>query len=282
MGEIAGLSNRAAIFFSVNTMKNVSVVILAAGEGTRMKSSTPKVLHPLAGRPLVRWVLSAVERLKPGKVYLVVGYKSDEVRKELGAEKNIVFVEQKQQLGSGHALQQVARQAKSYRGEVIVLCADTPLIDGRTLSSLLSLHRRAGNAATVLSGCFKNPFGYGRIVREPSGQVTGIVEEKDASPEEKLIAEINSGIYCFQSPLIWKAVSRIKNNNAKKEYYLTDAIGLLHRQGEKVGAWSGVSPEEILGVMVALNPIVGNARTVAAAAEVALGLGIELADDGEG
>lgn len=212
-----------------------------------MKSARAKVLHPLAGTPLVRWVLSAVKGLKPEHIYMVVGNGAAEVRQALAGE-DIVFVEQTQRLGSGHAFRQTARHLRGYRGDIIVLCADTPLVRLETLRRLYAGHRRQGNAATVLSGCFANPFGYGRILRQPSGQVQGIVEEKDASPEQKLITEINSGIYCFSSPVIWQAVSRITNDNAKKEYYLTDVIALLDRRGQKVGAYSGVTAQEILGV----------------------------------
>jgi bifunctional UDP-N-acetylglucosamine pyrophosphorylase/glucosamine-1-phosphate N-acetyltransferase len=233
-------------------MKNLSVVILAAGEGTRMKSAKPKVLHGLAGTPLVRWVLSAVKELKPESIHLVVGHGAAEVRKELSGD-GIVFVEQRQRLGSGHALRQAAKHLRSFRGDVLVLCADTPLIRPETLRRLITVHRKEKNAATVLSGRFSNPFGYGRIVRSASGRVKCIVEEKDATPEQKPITEINSGIYCFASPSIWNTVSRIRNMNAKREYYLTDAIAILDAGGRKVGAYSGVTPEEIFGINDRIN-----------------------------
>jgi bifunctional UDP-N-acetylglucosamine pyrophosphorylase/glucosamine-1-phosphate N-acetyltransferase len=228
-------------------MKNLSVVILAAGEGTRMKSETPKVLHALAGKPLVRWVLAAVDGLKPDRIYMIVGHKSDQLRESLKDTK-VVFVEQKQRLGSGHALNQAAKYLKNYKGDILVLCADTPLISSAALGSLLKVHRKEKNTATVLSAEVERPFGYGRIVRLPSGQVEGIVEEKDADPLQKAIKEINSGIYCFQSPALWKALSKVTPDNAKKEYYLTDVLAIFNRQSLKVNASSLVCPDEILGV----------------------------------
>jgi bifunctional UDP-N-acetylglucosamine pyrophosphorylase/glucosamine-1-phosphate N-acetyltransferase len=212
-----------------------------------MKSDRPKVLHTLAGRPLVRWVLSSVRRLRPQKVFLVVGHKHDQVERELAGE-NVSFALQRQQLGSGHALRQTEKQFKGYTGDIIVLCGDTPLITSETLRALLAAHRRGRHAATVLSALFPDPYGYGRIVRDADGFVREIVEEKDATPEQRQIREINSGIYCFQGPELWKALSRVKAENRKHEYYLTDVIAILNGQGRKVGAFSLGQPEEILGV----------------------------------
>lgn len=228
-------------------MNKVSVAILAAGEGTRMKSECSKVLHNLSGKPLVRWVLSAVAGLKPEKVFMIVGHRAEQVKTAL-AEEKLSFVEQSERLGSGHALKQVEKFLKNFVGDVVVLCADTPLIKTATLNELLKYHKKSGNSATVLSSNFENPYSYGRIVRAQNGQVLGIVEEKDATPEQKQIKEINSGIYCFKSPLIWKVLKQIKANNNKKEYYLTDAISILNQMGEKVGAFCNVQSEEIMGV----------------------------------
>ncbi len=228
-------------------MSKLAVVILAAGEGTRMRSSRSKVLHHLAGKPLVRWVLSAVAETKPSAVTLIVGHKREQVMEELGAEK-ISFVWQKEQRGSGHALIQAGKQLKNFQGDVLVLCGDTPLIKGDTLRAFIAFHRSHRNDATVLSADFEDPFGYGRIVRFPDGRVQGIVEEKDAVPEQRAIREINSGIYCFKSPLLWKALKKISPNNVKKEYYLTDVIGILNNMKKKTGACNAVTAEEIMGV----------------------------------
>ena len=228
-------------------MNNISAVILAAGEGTRMKSSVPKVLHPVCGKPMVSWVLESVGGLKPQGIKLVVGHQADAVKKNVTGG-NISFVEQKKQLGSGHALLQAEQKLKHWHGSVLVMCADTPLIKTETLSVLLNFHRREQNAATVLTVINENPFGYGRIIRSPLGQVEKIVEEKDASREIKKIKEVNSGIYCFESPLIWDILKKIKADNAKKEYYLTDAISILNALGKKVGGCSICGTDEVMGV----------------------------------
>lgn len=233
-------------------MRNLAIVILAAGEGTRMKSDLPKVLHTLAGRPLVEWVLSSVSALRPDKIVMVVGHKGKEVMGAL-AGKKLSFVEQKQQFGSGHALRQAEKTLKNFRGDVLVLCADTPLIDPSTLKTFIAAHRAEGSAATVLTSRFDNPFGYGRVVRGKHGQLEEIVEEKDATPEERRIKEINSGIYCLKSPGIWKVLGRIKADNRKKEYYLTDAIGILRAEESPVGAYPHVSPREIIGINTRLD-----------------------------
>lgn len=228
-------------------MKKLAVVILAAGEGTRMKSETPKVLHTLCGRPMVRWVLAAVKKLAPAKIVMVVGHGGQLVREHLADEK-ILFVEQKKRLGSGHALMQADRALKNFRGDILVLCADTPLITSETLSALIRQHRARRNSATILSARFPNPFSYGRIVREASGRVAAIVEEKDGTPEQRAINEINSGIYCFKSPELWAVLKRIKPNNVKHEYYLTDVIAILNSRGSAVDARIAGNADEIMGV----------------------------------
>ena len=227
---------------------NLAVVILAAGEGTRMKSEIPKALHLLCSKPLVSWVLSSVKKLNPKKVVVVVGNKAGEVKKVL-AEEQVLFAEQKLQLGSGDALKAARKELGNFNGNVLVICADTPLVSVETLKGLFRNHLISQNAATILSAQIKNPFGYGRIVRSQSGgDVRLIVEEKDASEEQKKIKEINSGIYCFQSPLVWGMVSKIRNENKKKEYYLTDVISILKNLGSKVGAHCIQNSEEIMGV----------------------------------
>jgi bifunctional UDP-N-acetylglucosamine pyrophosphorylase/glucosamine-1-phosphate N-acetyltransferase len=228
-------------------MKKLAVVILAAGEGTRMKSSVPKVLHKLGGKPIIKWVLYSVRSLSPEIIYVVVGHGSEKVTEALSGE-NIKFVEQTKQLGSGHALRQAEKALKNFRGNVLVLSGDVPLVHSETLKALVNIHNHENNSATVLSAIFDNPHSYGRICRSETGQVTSIVEEKDASEYVRKIKEINSGIYCFSSPLIWEVLKDIKPENVKKEYYLTDAILILNNLGKKVGSSPNAKKEEMLGV----------------------------------
>lgn len=228
-------------------MKKLAVVILAAGEGTRMKSSLPKVLHKLSGRPLVRWVMSSVSAVRPVKTVAVIGHKAGLVKDELAASR-VLFSEQAKQLGTGHALHQAQRHLKNFRGDVLVVCGDAPLIKSSTLKELVRLHRIHNNAVTVLSSIAQDPFGYGRMVRSSAGGFRAIVEEKDATPEQKKIKEVNSGVYVFSSPLVWKILGKISPNNAKKEYYLTDAVKILGGMGEKVEAAAIAEFNETLGI----------------------------------
>jgi len=240
-------------------MKKLAVVILAAGEGTRMKSALPKVLHTVAGRPMIEWVLAATSWLKPAKIVVVVGNHAQQVKEALGGQP-LLICQQKERLGTAHALKQAAKFFLSFRGDVLVICGDTPLVESATLKQLVAAHRAGNNAATVLSAKAINPFSYGRINRSQSGDVVGIVEEKDCTAQQRLISEINSGMYCF-SPLIWQALSKIKNNNAKREYYLTDAISILHAMGKRVDAKMLASMDEIMGINDRIN--LADAETIA-------------------
>ncbi|MDR1942309.1 MAG: NTP transferase domain-containing protein, partial [Endomicrobium sp.] len=213
-------------------MKGFSAVILAAGAGTRMKSALPKVMHKLSGKPLIGWVIDSVSALKPDNIVVVLGHKADIVEEYL-KDFNVKIVYQKEQFGSGHALLQAAPALKNYKGDILVLSADVPLVKTSTLSALLKQNKKTKSAVTVLAAKTQDPFGYGRIVRT-ANSLEKIVEEKDASPQEKLIKEINGGIYCFGSG-IWKALLKIKPDNAKKEYYLTDAVEILKKSGGKAG-----------------------------------------------
>jgi bifunctional UDP-N-acetylglucosamine pyrophosphorylase/glucosamine-1-phosphate N-acetyltransferase len=211
-------------------MKNFSAVILASGAGTRMKSSLPKVMHNLSGKPLVKWVIDSVSALKPDGIIAVLGHGAEVVEGYL-SESSIKIVYQKEQLGSGHALMQAEKVLKNYKGDILVVSADVPLVKSSTLSSLVSNIRKTGAAVTVLAAEVKNPFGYGRIVRN-GGVLEKIVEEKDATQAEKRIKEINSGVYCFDKNL-WAALAKLKFDNAKKEYYITDTVSILKEFGRK-------------------------------------------------
>ena len=223
-------------------------VILAAGNGTRMKSHIPKVLHKVCGRELISYVLDCCKSLKVAKTYVVIGNGSEQVEQFLNKYNNVETVLQKERLGSAHALLQAKNKMKTLTGNVVVMCGDTPLITSATIKKLVNYHIRQKNAATILSGFVDNPFGYGRIVRNVSGQVSSIVEEKSANGKEKLINEINSGIYCFDLQKVWNALDKIKPNNSKKEYYLTDIISILNKDNFRTDALAICKEEEILGV----------------------------------
>jgi len=225
-------------------LKPPKILILAAGEGTRMKSDLPKVLHEAAGDALLGYVLRAVAPLK-GDVGLVVGRGADLVRRRY--PKGFRFFLQKERRGSGHAVKTATRWLKT-GGDVLVLCGDAPLIRPETVRNLLGIHRREKNAATLLTARVANPAGYGRIVRDAGGRPNAIVEERDATPDVRRIDEINSGAYCFAAKDLVKALGRLRPDNAKGEYYITDVIGMFVEAGKNVGALCLPSEEEVLGV----------------------------------
>ncbi|MCA6070637.1 MAG: bifunctional UDP-N-acetylglucosamine diphosphorylase/glucosamine-1-phosphate N-acetyltransferase GlmU [Endomicrobium sp.] len=228
-------------------MKNFSAVILAAGAGIRMKSSLPKVMHKLSGKPLVKWVVDSVSALKPDNIVVVLGCDSEIVEKYLsGVSSNIKFVYQKEQLGTAHAVMQTEKVLKDCDSNVLVISGDVPLVKSSTLASLVKSNKKTVSAVTVLSAEVENSFGYGRIVKN-NGFLEKIVEEKDASVAEKQIKEINSGIYCFNKNL-WKALSKVKPNNAKKEYYITDTVAILRGFGKKISLIVVKDKNEVKGI----------------------------------
>lgn len=230
--------------------KNVSSIILAAGEGTRMKSACPKVLHLLGGKALLSHILDTAKDLRLAQNVLVTGFSKDQVLAYLAQQHydDVHIAVQREQLGSGHAVLQAAKFFAGFSGDVLILCADVPLIKKESLENLVSQHRKQKNAATILTTRIGNPFGYGRIVRNGDNGVEKIIEEKDASEIERKIDEINSGIYCFKAELLFKVLGKIKPNNKKKEYYLTDAIELLRRQNLKIGAMLSENNWEVMGI----------------------------------
>lgn len=223
-----------------------TVVILAAGLGTRMRSNLPKAIHELAGKPLLRHVLDAVEGVGPGSVIVVLGHQADRVREALGDSPAEVVL-QERQLGTGHAVKQAAAAIGSSPGPVLVLCADTPLLRAETLAAVLDAHRTSRAAVTVLTAEMEDPAGYGRIVRTKAG-VSRIVEEKDATPAQRRIREINTGIYCFDGRFLAAALDEIGNDNAQGEYYLPDTIALARRKKRRVGALLCEDANEVLGI----------------------------------
>ena len=227
-------------------MQEIVAVILAAGKGTRMKSKLPKVLHQVGGKPMLRHVTDAAEAIGASRTVVVVGYEGERVRQELGA--TLEYVVQSEQLGTGHAVMQAQPVLRDYAGTVLVLCGDTPLLTTETLRNLCDAHRDFSSAATVLTACPGDPSGYGRILRDANGGVSGIVEQKDALPEQLGIREINTGIYCFEAGPLFSALAQLTCSNAQQEYYLTDVLAILARAGQRVCAVETGDFQETLGI----------------------------------
>jgi UDP-N-acetylglucosamine diphosphorylase/glucosamine-1-phosphate N-acetyltransferase len=212
-----------------------------------MNSDLPKVLHRLHGVPLIHHVLRAAEQLQPDRTVVVVGHRRAEVQQSLiGWQAD--FAIQDPQLGTGHAVQQAAAVLAGFSGEVMVLSGDVPLLKAETLQKLLSLHRQAQAVATVLSTQAPDPAGYGRIVRDSEQKFVKIVEEREASVQEKSLNEINSGVYCFDARHLFSGLGEIKANNSKGEYYLTDVIAILRNAGAAVQAVDIADYREVRGI----------------------------------
>lgn len=212
-----------------------------------MKSDLPKVLHTLNGKPLIGYVLDTVRSLNLKRVAVVVGYQGEKMV-DLLKGKNVEIVWQKEQLGTGHAVMQAEPIFRDFDGEILVLCGDVPLLQAETVIELLKTHQQKKAKATVLTSVIDDPKGYGRIVRDKNGNFERIVEDKDASPEEKKIREINSGEMCFSAPALFSALKQVKRDNLQKEYYITDVLGILKKKGEIVEALSVQNPWETEGI----------------------------------
>jgi len=225
------------------------VVVLAAGQGTRMKSELPKVLHPIAGRPLIEHVLRTADAVSPTTITVIVGHKAESVRQRLSRTfpRDLQFVLQEPQRGTAHALQQAETALAGRTGTVVLLSGDVPLLKAETLQRLLDTHRGAKAAATVVTATVDRPYGYGRIVRT-KGRIARIVEERDASPGERRIKEINSGIYAFDLTPLFDALRGIAAQNAQGEFYLTDLVAIYRRRKLVVETLSVDNPEEIRGI----------------------------------
>ena len=228
-------------------MQDMVAVILAAGKGTRMKSNLPKVLHEVGGKPMLRHVTAAAQAAGAGRMVVVVGFGGEQVATVMGDE-GLEYVTQAQQLGTGHAVMQAKQVLQGYQGTILLLCGDTPLLRPATLQSLRRAHQAGGAAATVLTAKLADPSGYGRILRTDAGNVCGIVEQKDATPEQIRINEINTGIYCFEAGPLFTALDGLTCNNAQQEYYLTDVLAILAQSGQTVGAVTVDDFEETLGI----------------------------------
>ncbi len=221
-------------------------LILAAGKGTRFKSDRIKVLHPLLGKSMLQLVVDSVLRLKPQKVYVVVGYQKDEIRKEVQSDK-VALVHQKEQLGTAHAVMAASSVLKKdINSDVLIINADLPLVRPQTLKPLLTLHRNQRNSLTFLSAELENPTGFGRIIRS-DGKIR-VIEEKDASPSVKKIKEVNTGVYLFRVRDLLASLPKVSNQNKKREYYLTDVTGIMAQEGKKISSYKTPNTGEFVGV----------------------------------
>lgn len=215
-------------------MKALAAIVLAAGKGTRMKSERAKVTFPIADKPMVQRVVDTALSLDCAKISIVVGWKKETVISCLEEDERLIFVEQREQLGTGHAVQMAEASLQDFTGDVLILCADVPLLSVETVRKLHEEHLSSGAAATVLTAVLADAGRYGRMLRDSHGNICGIVEYKDASAAQRQIGEFNTGIYCFDKARMFDALSQIKNDNEQKEYYLTDTLGILYQAGEKV------------------------------------------------
>ncbi|MEJ5253430.1 MAG: bifunctional UDP-N-acetylglucosamine diphosphorylase/glucosamine-1-phosphate N-acetyltransferase GlmU [Armatimonadota bacterium] len=226
---------------------SLTAVIMAAGKSTRMKSRLPKPLHPLCGKPLLAYILDACSAGGASRLIVVVGHEAERVKEAF--RDRCEFVLQEEQMGTGHAVMVTHPLLEGYEGDLLVLPGDTPLIDGDTLRRLAEHHRATGAVATLLSAVLPHDAGmYGRVLRDETGKVLGVVEAKDATPEQLAVREINTSIYCFNAPALFDALKQIRPDNARGEYYLTDVIGLLTREGRKVEAVIADDWQVTLGV----------------------------------
>lgn len=227
-------------------MKNRYVVVLAAGQGTRMKSKLYKVMHPVMGRPMVGHVVNAALDSGATQVFTITGVGADVVKDYLGDKSEYVY--QEEQLGTAHAIEQARELLEGKEGTTVVLSGDTPLLQAETLKQLMDNHENENAKATILTALAEDPYGYGRVIRAEDGSVSKVVEEKDASASEQSVQEINTGTYCFDNIELFEALKKVDNNNAQGEYYLPDVLEILKENNEKVGAFQLENMDEALGV----------------------------------
>lgn len=231
----------------MDNKRDLAAIILAAGEGTRMKSDLAKVLHRIGGRTMIRRIVESVKEINPQRIVLIVGYQADSVKEEF-AEDEVMFALQQKRLGTGHAVMQAEKALKDFSGTVIILTGDTPFLRPDTLREFYQFHAAEGNSATVMSTKMEDPSGYGRIIRGNGDEVDRIVEHADADEEEREVNEINSGIFCVESDVMFDSLARISKDNIQDEYYLTDIIEILNREDRKTGVYVCRDNLEVTGI----------------------------------
>jgi len=228
-------------------LHEISAVILAAGKGTRMKSDIPKVLHQIHGKPMISYVIKVVENLRCNPVVVIVGFQEEKVRETLKGKK-IIFVTQKEQLGTGHAVLQAESALKNFRSDILILYGDMPLLKLQTLRDFIDDHMTVNAELSILTTITDNPANYGRVVRDEDFRILKVVEEKDASEEEKNIKEINTGIYCVNKNFLFTALRRLKPENKQGEYYLTDIVAKAVERGIEVNSFKVEDEREFIGI----------------------------------
>jgi len=229
-------------------MESLASIVLAAGKGTRMKSGVIKVLHPVAGTPMIAWPVEAARDAGSDTIVLVIGHQANAVQGVFRGAPDILCAMQEEQLGTGHAVSCALETLTGFHGTLLILCGDTPLLRSETLINMLAFHQGNRAAITVLTAVMDDPYGYGRVVRDDSGRVARIVEQKDADDDEQGIREINSGIYCMDSDFLFNNIKGIGNDNAQGEYYLTDLLAIAVRKGLTCLALPAADADEIMGV----------------------------------
>ncbi len=229
------------------TEKHPTAVILAAGEGTRMKSRMAKVLHQVCGKSMIRHVVGAVKEAGFEKIIVVIGHQAEAVRADLDGE-GVLFALQEERLGTGHAVMQAGSLLDRYEGTVMILAGDTPLLRSETLRKFYEFHRREKVSATVMSAVMENADGYGRVIRDGGGDLLGIIEHGDATEEQRGIKEINSGLFCFESADLFSALNRVDRRNVQGEYYLTDVMAILRKEGKRIAVYRCATNTEVLGI----------------------------------
>ena len=230
-------------------MKNkVAVIILAAGMGTRMKSDKAKVLHQISDQPMISYVVETARKVAGDNVIVVVGHQAHKVRDCLSGFDELIFAHQDKQLGTGHAVLCALPHIPDQCEEVVILCGDVPLIQSETIIDLVEDHLENTRDISLLAVELDNPYGYGRVVLDENRGVTGIIEEADATPEQKVINLINTGIYCVKKQFLLEALPKIRSDNTQGELYLTDVMGIGYRDKKKIGVQIGTDCQQILGV----------------------------------
>lgn len=233
-------------------MTSLTIVVLAAGKGRRMKSDLVKVLHPLSGTPMLSFTMELARSLRPNRLLVVVGCQRDLVKQQFSAA-DVIFVDQEEQLGTGHAVSAASQALKGFQGTVLILCADVPLLTEGTVRKFLQSHEESQATLSVLTTKLENPRGYGRVFRGGNGQLLRIVEDKDLQAGEETIREINTGIYCVEAGFLFSALSSLSDQNAQREYYLTEIVEKASSQGKKAMAYVAEDPFEVMGINTRLD-----------------------------